>query len=117
MKVLITIHDDDIAERFDLSAEVIITHVTKAKTHSKLRTVLLPHPSAEEVCGLILKENISLVICGGIEESHYKYLSWKKVKVIDGVIGPFPEALQLVRESSLAAGTILPGAITSPDGP
>jgi predicted Fe-Mo cluster-binding NifX family protein len=106
MKVLVTLRDNDIAPRFDLTTEVLIVE-SGSKEASKPRNILLPGPSADELCSLIIKEAISLVICGGIEEAHFQYLIWKKITVIDKVIGPASEALALAKAGKLTAGMIL----------
>lgn len=107
MKILITLRDNDIAPRFDLTTEVLITELDSGKATSKPRNILLPGPSADELCSLIIKEGVSLVICGGIEEGHFQYLVWKKISVIDKVIGPAAEALRLAQTAKLATGAIL----------
>jgi hypothetical protein len=50
------------------------------------------------------------VICGGIEESHFQYLVWKKIEVIDRVIGPAAQAIVLA-----VAKQLRPGAIIRPE--
>jgi predicted Fe-Mo cluster-binding NifX family protein len=112
VRILITISGNNVSPRFDLTNEVLIVDCPAQETAAKPRSILLPRSSAEELCSLILKENITTVICGGIEENHYKYLNWKKIKVIDSVIGPYREALDLARTDHLPARTILPGAAT-----
>ena len=106
-KLLITIWRDQVAPRFDLTSEVLVATVdaTGEVLHSK--TVVLPSVSAEDLCHLILTEGITKVICGGIEEEYFEYLSWKKVKVIDSVIGPYLQALELARVGKLEPGAIL----------
>ena len=59
-----------------------------------------------------MKEHIDTVICGGIEEKHLKYLSWKKIKVIHSVIGPYAEALKEANDNRLQSGVILSGAVS-----
>ena len=110
MKILITIHDNNVAARFDLTSEVLIALCENQQVLGTPRTILMTRPSAEELCSLIIKEGINVVICGGIEESHLQYLSWKKLKVIDSVIGSYSEALQAANAGFLKPGTILPGA-------
>ena len=110
MKILITIQDNNVAARFDLTSEVLIALCENQQILGTPRTILMTRPSAEELCSLIIKEGINVVICGGIEESHLQYLSWKKLQVIDSVIGPYPEALQATNAGFLKPGTILPGA-------
>ena len=110
MKILITIHLNSIAQRFDLSSEVLIANHDGKRIVEEPRTIILSRPSAEELCNLIIKENVEVVICGGIEERHYKFLTWKKIKVLDSVIGDYPQALESAGEGKLVEGTILPSA-------
>jgi len=110
MKILITIIGDNVAPRFDLTTEVLIATIDGRHSPGKPRTILMNRPSAEELCNLIIKEDISILICGGIEENNYKYLVWKKIQVIDSIIGPYREALDLAIENKLEGGAILPGA-------
>lgn len=106
MKILVTLRDNDVAPRFDMTTEVLIVE-SGGKEISKPRNILLPGPSADELCSLIIKEGISLVICGGIEEAHFQYLNWKKIQVIDKVIGLATEALCRAQTGALTSGEIL----------
>ncbi len=110
MKVLITISGDHISSRLDMTQEVLIAKCRQGEITAEPKTILLGKTSAEDLCNFILQENISCVVCGGIEEKHYKYLLWKKTRVIDSVIGPHHEALQLLLQERLNAGAILSGA-------
>lgn len=110
MKILLTISGDNVAPRFDMVSELLIASYNPQGLTEKPRIILMAGPSPEELCSLILKEDINIVICGGIEERHYKYLAWKKVEVFDSVIGPFQEVLDLAMNNKLRAGTILPSA-------
>jgi len=107
MKILVTLRADDVAPRFDLCTEVLIVDTSGGKAGPELRNVLLTGPSGDELCSLILKENIGTVVCGGIEESFFQYLLWKKVKVIDRVIGPSSKALELTLEGRLQPGVVI----------
>jgi predicted Fe-Mo cluster-binding NifX family protein len=109
MKILITIQGEQVAPRFDLCSEVLIVS-SDGQGHMRgdPRTVLLPGPSSDELCGLAIREEVSLLICGGIEETHYQYLAWKKISVIDRVIGTWARALALALAGRLANGAILP---------
>jgi predicted Fe-Mo cluster-binding NifX family protein len=106
-KLLITIWRDQVAARFDLTSEVLVATVdsTGEVLHSK--TVVLPTVSAEDLCHMILTEGITTVICGGIEEEYFQYLTWKRVKVIDSVIAPYDRALEFARAGKLEHGAIL----------
>lgn len=110
-KILLTLSNDKIAPRFDLAIEVMIVCVDGPDVSGVPKSVLLPGPSVDELCGLILKEEISTLICGGIEEEHYQFLSWKKVEVFDRVIGGAEEVIK-----RLLAGKLLAGDIIKPSG-
>ena len=107
MKILVTLTADDVAPRFDLCTEVLIADFPEGRPAPEPRNVLLPGPSGDELCSLILKENVDVVVCGGIEESFFQYLLWKKVKVIDRVIGPLSKVLQLALEGRLQPGVVI----------
>lgn len=107
MKILATIQGDDIAPRFDLTTEVLVARVVRGKISGEPRTILMPGPGSDELCGLIIKEEINLVLCGGIEESHFQYLTWKKIKVIDRIIGPVSLAIARAAEGKLQTGAVL----------
>ena len=109
MKILIPISKNYVEPRFDLANEVVIARVRNGQILGEPRIILLPGATPEEICALVIKEDVSVVICGGIEEVHYQYLTWKKVKVFDSVIGLYEQALKLVLSDKLEAGTILPG--------
>lgn len=112
MKILLTLRDNDIAPRFDLSTEVLIVESDAQTGLGRPRNILLPGPSGDELCSLIIKEGVTLVVCGGIEEAHFEYLAWKKITVIDKVIGPTNEVLQLAVSGQLKPGMI----VRPPDG-
>ncbi len=112
VKVLITISGDNISSRLDMTQEVLIAKCQKGEVIAEPKTILLGKTSAEDLCNFILKEDITCIICGGIEEKHYKYLLWKKTRVIDSVIGLHQEALQLLLQEKLKAGSILSSART-----
>jgi len=108
-KLLITIWRDQVAPRFDLTSEVLVATMDSTGQVSNTKTVVLPTVSAEDLCHMILTEGITTVICGGIEEEYFQYLSWKKVTVIDSVIGPYDRALEFARSGKLEPGAILSG--------
>jgi hypothetical protein len=103
-KVLIPLYRNDIAPRFDLATEVLLATLDPQGKRLEEKTIVLPRPSSEKLCQLILTEGIHAVICGGIEEEYYQYLIWKRVEVLDSVIGPFSTALERFTEGKLQAG-------------
>lgn len=106
-KILLTLANNMIAPRFDLATEVLIVDRENNQISGAPKSMLLPGPSADELCGLILKENVSMVICGGIEEEHYQFLTWKKVAVLDRVIGESKDIIRQVLDDKLHPGDIV----------
>ena len=106
-KILITINENDVAPRFDLATEVLISLLGEDRSIVENKTMVLAHESAEYLCQLILAEEVNVVICGGIEEEFFDYLVWKKVRVLDSVMGPWERVLNRFRSGDLEAGTIL----------
>jgi predicted Fe-Mo cluster-binding NifX family protein len=107
-KILIPLYGNDVAPRFDLATEVLIVVLDEKDKHREEKIVVLQQASAEKLCHLILSEEINAVICSGIEEEYYQYLTWKRVDVLDSVIGPWPRVLDLYEQ-----GTLRPGAVLS----
>ncbi len=109
MKIMISTRGDFVSPRFDLSSEVVIATCYDHQLMEEPRSLILSDISAEVLCDLALKEDVALVVCGGIEDEHYKFLIWKKIKVIDAVIGPYADVLQLAMNNELQSGTIFAG--------
>ncbi len=110
-KVCVPLYGDEIAPRFDLATEVWFGMFLQEEDdqESRLeaeRTVILPRPSAEDLCRLLLEEGVSLLVCGGIEQEYFDYLRWKRVEVVDSVIGP----LDCVK-TALTTRALTPGAV------
>ena len=49
------------------------------------------------------------MIVNGVEEEYYHYLRWKRVEVVDQVMGPVDAVLERWRAGRLAPGDILYG--------
>lgn len=106
-KILIPLHEDDVAPRFDLTTEVLVASLDQKARIKDDKVLILPHPSPEKLCHLILTEGVEAVICGGIEEEYYDYLTWKKVQVLDNVIGSSRAVLDRFRRGRLKSGDII----------
>jgi predicted Fe-Mo cluster-binding NifX family protein len=106
-KILIPLYENDVAPRFDLATEVlIVTGIGKTGSGDK-KMMVLPRASADQLCHLIITEGIHTVICSGIEDDYYQYLTWKRINVIDSVVGSSQLALKRYAEESLKPGDIL----------
>lgn len=106
-KVLICLHGNEVTPRFDLTTEVLIASFGPDRRMQDQRVVVLPQASAEKLCHMILTEDVQVVVCGGIEEEYYQYLTWKRVRVLDSVVGDAKEALTRLGEDRLQAGDVL----------
>ena len=111
MKIMITTRGDFVSPRFDMSSEALIATCYEGQLLEEPHSILvLWNVSAGWICDLALKENIDVVICGGIEEQHYQFLIWKKITVFDFPLSALMRSvLQLAMDNTLEPGTILPG--------
>lgn len=104
-KVLIPLYGNDVAPRFDLATDILITQFLDGK--EKEQIIVLPQASSEELCHIIITENVNTVICGGIEEEYYQYLVWKKINIMDSVIGSWKSVINAFRTNELSSGAIV----------
>ncbi|MFV0436333.1 MAG: hypothetical protein ACK5PS_02920 [Desulfopila sp.] len=104
--LLIPIQGDFVAPRFDLATEVFMAQIDNGRIVGDPKTIISERPSEEWLCQLAVEEHITDVVCGGIEELHYNFLVWKKVKVLDSIIGAWRPALDKMLAGSLAQGEI-----------
>ncbi|WP_208022664.1 NifB/NifX family molybdenum-iron cluster-binding protein [Desulfonema ishimotonii] len=110
-KILIPLYGNDVAPRFDLATEVLIITTDDAGEGREEKIVVMPQASAEQLCHLVLTEGIGVVICGGIEEEYYQYLTWKRVGVFDSVVGPWERVFERFCKNELRTGSILYGPV------
>ncbi|MBS3754506.1 MAG: hypothetical protein KGY56_02275 [Desulfobacterales bacterium] len=106
-KILIPLYGREVAPRFDLAAEAVFVTLNTDQHDRQEKLVVLPQVSAEKLCHMILTEGMDTVICGGIEEEYYQYLTWKRIAVYDGVIGPWEKALERLICGALRSGDII----------
>lgn len=111
---LLTLCRDEISPRFDLTAEVLIAPLNPeeatpagADASDSRRHLVLAHVSSEELCDVITRAGVSVVVCGGIEEDYYHYLRWKRINVISDVMGQVDDVLTQLARGSLQAGACL----------
>ncbi len=106
-KLLVPIQGDFVAPRFDLATEILIARFEHGDMVGEPRNIIMERPSDEGLCQMIVEENVTDVVCGGIEELHYNFLIWKKLNVIDGVIGDWKSALKSAVTGKLQQGDII----------
>ena len=109
MKIMVTVRGDFVSPRFDMSSEVIIATCYDGKMLEEPRALILSNVSAEVICDLAIREGVGMVICGGIEEQHFQFFTWKNITVYDGVIGQHAPVLEMALNDTLESGIILPG--------
>jgi hypothetical protein len=106
-RALITVSKDEIAPRFDLTTEALLLNISDTGEILQRKTFLLAHASGDELCDLALSRDIGTIVCGGIEEEYYHYLRWKRIDVIDSVMGPLESVVARVAKNNLKSGDIL----------
>lgn len=105
-KLMVVIQGDFVAPRFDLATEVLIVRFENGKVVGEPKMIIRERSSDEALCQMAVEEHITNIICGGIEEVHFNFLVWKKVSVLDAVIGNWRTAVE-----KGVAGTLLQGEI------
>jgi len=106
-KLLIPIQGDFVAPRFDLATEIFIARFENGEIEGSPRTIIMERPSDEGLCQMVVEENITDLVCGGIEELHYNFLRWKKVDVLDSVIGDWRTVVEKIVSGELQQGEII----------
>jgi len=91
MKILLTVHDNSIAPRFDQTAEVIIAEHDGHGLTAEPRTIILPYKSAEALSELIVNEGVQCVVCGGIEDGCHNFSPGKKSRLSTASSAPTPK--------------------------
>lgn len=106
-RIFIPLHQEEVAPRFDLSTEVLKAECGEDGLILNEKVLILPGPSAERICHMVMTEQARTVICGGIDQEVYDYLIWKSVNVIDNVIGPGALVLRSFLSGRLQAGNVV----------
>lgn len=106
-KVFIPLHEEEVAPRFDLAAEVLMVECDAQGRVVQEKVLILPGPSAERLCHMVMTEQVRTVICGGIDQEVYDYLTWKRIVVIDNVIGFSTLVLRRYAAGQLKSGDIV----------
>jgi len=106
-RILIPVAGEHIAPRFDVCTEAWIGRVDELGKIVQERMLVLAHASAEDMCQLAMNEHVDVVICNGIEGQYFDYLQWKKIQVIDSVIGTVERVLESLARKDLTNGVIL----------
>jgi predicted Fe-Mo cluster-binding NifX family protein len=106
-KISIPVMQDNIAPRFDMATEAFIIILSDNMTVKEKKNIVMPRSSADELCYLILSEDINTLICGAIEDEHYQFLKWKKIKIFDSIAGTWSDAFDKWKKNTLSPGDIL----------
>ncbi|MBA3011668.1 MAG: hypothetical protein KKF12_11815 [Proteobacteria bacterium] len=106
-KIIIPVHQKDIAPRFDLATEALIILISNGSMVEEKKTIVLPRSSADELCHLLLSENVNTLICGAIEDEYYQFLKWKQIHIFDSIVGDWSMAFNRWKEKNLTSGDIL----------
>lgn len=105
-RLLIPLHDNEVAPRLDLATDVLVVDVTAQSGEPAWndKLVVLEQASAENVCKVVLTEKVHTVICAGIEDEYLQFLTWKGVTVLDGIMGPTDVVIERYALGTLEAG-------------
>lgn len=117
LRILVTLSGEMVSPRFDLTTAVSRVLADQDRGLFEERTTILARPSADLLCQHILNEKIDVLLCGGIEDAYYAYLSWKRIRVLDNIIGDAGEAVRGFLQGTLQAGDCLLAPLPTPLAP
>lgn len=107
-QTLVTVCRDEVALRFDTAAEaILLSQPDRPGTEPEIKHLVLAHASSEDLCDLILRMGVRLVVCGAVEEDYCRYLKWKRVEMISDVSGPLDTVLARLAAGELRTGDML----------
>ena len=106
-KTAIPVQGDEIISRFDLATEVLILQTEGHSEIQDKKSILLSRSSPEELCHILLAENVATLICGAIEDEYYEFLKWKGMEIFDGVAGDWSRVFVRWQTNQLSPGDIL----------
>ena len=108
-RIMITLCRDQVAPRFDLTTEVLLlaSGGELPSGPQERKYLVLARASGNELCDLVLRMDVQLVVCGAIEEDFYHYLRWKRVELISNVSGPLEAVLERAVAGALQDGDSL----------
>ncbi len=106
-KLMVIIQGDFVAPRFDLATEILIVRFENKKVVGESKLIIRERSSDEDLCQMAVEENITDIICGGIEEVHFNFLVWKKIAVLDAIVGSWQTAVDQAVAGTLRQGQIL----------
>ena len=111
-KLLIPLYGGEVAPRFDLSTEILVVACTPRGNVEQEKVLILPGPSSERICQMAMTEQVNTILCGGIEQEVYEYLTWKKIEVIDNLIGIAADVLQRYLAGHLRSGEVVTSGVS-----
>ncbi|BAH77500.1 NifB/NifX family molybdenum-iron cluster-binding protein [Solidesulfovibrio magneticus] len=106
-RALIAIRGNEVAWRFDRTAEALVCDIAEDGTVRSRSEIIFARQSPEDLCDYVLAHGIDTVVAGAVEEEYYHYLRYKRVDVIDNVAGEIDPVLARLASGRLASGDIL----------
>ncbi len=106
-RILIPIYKDEVAPRFDLATEAMLSIISSRDRVEEQKTILLSRSSPEDLCHRIISENISVIVCGAIADEYYQFLKWKKIVIFDNIAGKWEHAFKKLLNHSLKKRQLL----------
>lgn len=106
MKIAICQLKGRVSPRFNHSAEIVTVVIENGRILEKKivgLSVLEPFELAEFLTGL----DVEGVICGGVKEECRQMLRWKRIRLIDNVIGNVDAVLERFMKGELQPGDIV----------
>ncbi|WP_029897761.1 NifB/NifX family molybdenum-iron cluster-binding protein [Desulfohalovibrio reitneri] len=105
-RAVITTWEQYVCSRFDQAQAVLLATIREGEV-VECNDIILGPTTPEKLCQFILGEDADTLVTGGIQRRYFEYLTWKKVDVLDSVMGPWETALKLLTKGELRPGSVL----------
>jgi len=104
MKVAIPHHDGEVTPCFEYTAGITIYSIRKNRVIARTDFTLQSDRELDRV-RLLRDQEVSVLICSGIQAAHERLLLASDIQVISWVSGKVQEVLRLFLQKSLTSGT------------
>jgi predicted Fe-Mo cluster-binding NifX family protein len=107
MNIAVCQLDERVAPRFDQTDELLLAEVGPTGEIIKEKTVTTGTTGKKELCLLLKRLEIDVLICGGIKDASRDSLNSSGIRVIDNVIGGSKEAVRMYAAKRLMSGSVI----------
>ena len=109
MKVAIPHHDGEVAPCFEYTAGITIYSVLRKSVTAQTDFTLHSNQELDRI-RLLRDQEVTVLICSGIQDAHERLLLASGIRVISWISGNVQKVLHLFLQNKLIPGSARPGA-------